>query len=112
MSFKFQTRAWSEEHATVVRGMYAIDGSTKLTVRGRYGILGDPTVSLAGMGEVPAPGNVFIMNYDDCEGAVTSLQDAGVIGRTVRIIETHAHTRNPLRQRPVHECPLLDGHDD
>ena len=104
---KFESRGWRDDHATVERGTYP-DGTTKLTIRGRYGqILGVATVSLDDIGEYPSAGHVFVPDYGDTEGAKDSLQNAGIIGRTARIIETSTHTRDPLRRRPVHECKLL-----
>ncbi len=108
---RFHTKIWSDDRATVRRGTYP-DGSTKLTVIGRRGdVLCDATICLAQLGEWPANGNVFIRAYSDTTGGLEALQDAGVIGRTTRIIETGTHTRDPLLRRPVHECPLvsLDG---
>lgn len=103
---QFHTKNWRDDHASVTRGTYS-DGTTKLTVRGRYNqILCDATISLADL-ERPDSGNVFIMNWGDNEGVLRALQDAGVVGRTERIIETSLLTRNPLSKRPVHECKLL-----
>lgn len=107
-TMQFRTKNWADDHATVRRGTYS-DGSTKLTVIGRRGdILCDATVCLAQLGEWPKDGNVFIRAYGDTLGALEALQDAGVIGRTIRIIETGANTRDPLLRRAVHECALLN----
>jgi hypothetical protein len=104
---KFWTKNWHDDHATVRRGSYP-DGTTKLTVLGRYSqILCDATISLEQMGEYPDVGCVFLPAYGDTEGVLQALQDAGIVGRTNRIIQTSTHTRDPLKARPVHECPLL-----
>ena len=104
---KFNTRNWHDEHAKVTASQYP-DGSTKLTVAGRRGeILCVPTVCLQDFGEWPADGYVFIADYGGNEGALVSLQDSGVLGRTSRIIDTAVSTRDPLRRRAVHECKLL-----
>jgi hypothetical protein len=104
----FRTQNWFDDHATIRRGTYS-DASTKLTVLGRRGeILCDATICLTQLGEWPADGNVFIRAYGDTTGVLESLQDAGVIGRTIRIIETGTHTRDPLLRRAVHECRLLN----
>jgi len=104
---KFVVKNYNENHATVRRGTYP-DGSTKLTVVGRYGqVLCDATVCLQDIGEYPQEGSVFIREYEDTEGSLRALQDAGVIGRTQRIIDTKTGTCDPLRSRPVHECRLL-----
>lgn len=105
---RFHTKLWFDDHATVRRDTYS-DGSTKLTVVGRRGeILCDATVCLSDVGEWPADSNVFIRAYGDNVGVLEALQDAGVVGRTVRIIEVGTHTRDPLLRRAVHECPLLN----
>lgn len=104
---KFSSKNWRDDHATVRSGTYP-DGTTKLTVWGRYNrILCDATVSLDDMGEYPSDGHVLIRDYGDTEGVLRALQDAGVVGRTKRIIETGTHTRDPLLRRAVHEVPLL-----
>lgn len=104
---KFQTQHWHDDHASVRVGTYP-DGSPKMTVLDRYKrILCDVTVSLDDMGEYPAPGHVFVRDYGDGEGVLRCLQNAGVLGRTKRIIETGVHTRDPLLRRAVHEVPLL-----
>lgn len=104
---KFRVKNWHDDHATVRRGTYP-DGSTKLTVVGRYGqILCNATVCLDQIGEYPAEGSVFVPAYGESEGVLETLQDNGVLGRTNRIIETGIHTRDPLLRRAVHECKLL-----
>ncbi len=104
---KFRAKNWQDDHATVRVGTYH-DGSTKLTILGRYGqILCDATVCLSDMNESPAAGNVFIRDYGDTIGVKDTLQDAGVISTTKRIVETGTHTRDPLLRRAVHECKLL-----
>lgn len=108
MTFQLRAKIWRDNYVTVRTGTYP-DGSTKLTLIGRYGqILCDATVSLVDMGEVPPPGSVFLRNYGDTEGVLKGLQDAGVLGATDRIIETGTHTRDPLLRRPVHQCKLLN----
>ena len=105
---KFHTQNYYDDHATVRRSGSYPDGSTKLEVTGRYGgVLCVPTVCLRDIGEEPAPGCVFIAEYGTTAGSLVALQDAGVVGRTRRIIETSIHTRDPLARRPVHEVPLL-----
>lgn len=104
---KFYAKNYRDDYATVTRAKYP-DGSDKLFVNSRYGqILCVPTVCLADMNEQPAPGCVFVPNYGSNEGVLRALQDAGVVGTTVRIIETGTHTRDPLLRRPVHEVRLL-----
>lgn len=104
---KFVVKKYNENHATVRRGTYP-DGSTKLTVIGRYGqVICDATVCLQDMGEYPENGSVFIRDYGDTQGALRALQDAGVIGKTQRVIDSSSRTCDPLTRRPVHECRLL-----
>ena len=104
---KFWAKNWQDDHATVRASTYK-DGTTKLTIFGRRGqILCDATVCLSDMNESPAEGCVFIRDYGDTVGVKDALQAAGVLGTTRRIIETGAHTRDPLLRRAVHECPLI-----
>lgn len=105
---KFYTKHWHEGLATVARGAHP-DGSTKLTVKDRYGsVICDATICLRDLGELPANGNVFIPDWGDNEGVLRALQYGGVIGRTKRTIETAVGTRDPLTRRAVHECQLLE----
>jgi hypothetical protein len=107
MPFPFNAKNWQDDHASVRTAAYP-DGSTKLTILGRYGqILCNATVCLADIGEEPAAGHVFIPDYGDNAGVKDTLQNAGILGRTSRIVETQIHTRDPLQRRPVHECKLL-----
>jgi hypothetical protein len=112
MKMKFHSEQYHDDHASVTLGEYP-DGTTKLTIRNRYGsIMCDATVCLSDYAEEPAPGCVFIRSWGDNEGVLYALQQAGVIGRTLRTIETSHLTRDPLRQRLTHECRLLLGEED
>lgn len=104
---RFQSKNYCDDHATVEVGAYP-DGSTKLIMRGRYRQVMCVATVCGIPGETPAPGCVFIPDYGELQGALRSLQDNGVVGRTNRIIETGVHTRDPLSRRPVHEVKLLN----
>lgn len=104
---KFQSQNYHDEHAAVETGAYP-DGTTKLTVRGRYRQVLCVATVYGIPNEQPAAGHVFIREYGDTAGVLRSLQDSGVVGRTNRIIETAVQTRDPLRSRPVHEVKLLN----
>ena len=58
-----------------------------------------PTVSLAGYGERPAEGNVFIKDWSENEGTLAALQAAGIIGAPVREVKAGFAI--------AYECPLL-----
>jgi hypothetical protein len=102
---KFYTKNYSDDRAIIVREQYP-DGTVKLAIHGKQFVC-VPTICLRDLNEQPAPGCVFIADYGTNEGALSALQEAGVVGWTDRIIETGTHTRDPLRRRPVHEVRLL-----
>jgi hypothetical protein len=85
------------------------DGSAKLTVLDRYGRVDcEATVCLRDSGEKPRPGHVFVREWGESTGMLHALQNAGVIGRTERVLQMSAHTADPLSPRVVHECRLLN----
>lgn len=103
----FRTQNYNDHYAKVSRSKYP-DGSIKLTVIGRYGQpLCVPTVCLRDLGETPQHGYVFIAEYGETAGSLHALQNAGVIARTNRVIDTATRTTDPLQRRAVHECRLL-----
>lgn len=109
MSFTLRTSNWHDNYATIREGTYP-DGSTKLTVVNRYNrIMCDVTISLLDMGETPAEGCVFMRGYGDTQEVFRELQKLGVVGTTIRVIETGRHTRDPLLRRAVYECKLLNS---
>lgn len=102
---KFHTAQWREDRASVQRSTYRADGSTSLIIKDRYGaVLCDATVCLADYTEIPARGHVFIRDWGDNQGVLHALQEAGVIGRTLRTIRTGILKPDECL---VHECELL-----
>lgn len=97
----FRTTYCKADQAIVERGQYP-DGSTSLVVKNAVGEpLVTATVSLEYYGEKPDEGNVFIKGWGDAEGSFQALHKAGIVGNSVRIIET-----GPYRM-DTYECPLL-----
>ena len=102
---KFHTKQWHEDHASVQRSAYG-DGSTSLIVKGRWGqVLCDATICLSDYRQQPQRGNVFIRDWGDNEGVLYALQDAGIVGRTLRTLPSG--TVKGV-ERLVHECQLLE----
>jgi hypothetical protein len=114
---KFHTKVYRDDAAAVQRGTYGTDGSTKLTVIGRYGqVLCDATVCMADRRIHPREGYVFIRDWGDNEGVLRALQSAGVIGPTMKTHPSGIAMPNGPQQvadgtlrfeHIIHECRLL-----
>ncbi len=90
--------------ADLRKGRYG-DGSIALQATSEYGEpLCKPTVCLIDYGEKPAAGNVFVRDYGENEGMLKALQDAGIIGTTVREV--------PYGFVTAYECPLIGEIDE
>lgn len=63
-----------------------------------------PTVCLAQYGEIPAEGNVFIKDWEENEGILKGLQEAGIVGDVVREV--------PAGFATAYEVPFLLSPDD
>lgn len=85
------------EAVNVARATYP-NGSTALVLIGDDGSrVGVATIAID---ELPSAGNVFIKDWNENTGILTSLQRAGIVGPVIRSI--------PAGFVTVHEVELLD----
>jgi hypothetical protein len=84
-SFYIRTR-YLDDHAVLFKGRYA-DGSTALRLLSDIGEpLSTPTVCMVDYEAKPEEGNVFVKDWAENEGMLHALQNAGIVGPTIREI--------------------------
>lgn len=94
------TTTYCNERAIVEQHKYN-DGSTALIIKALYDgdHLSTATVCMAGSGEKPADGNVFIKDWSENTGTLKCLIDQKVIGEPVRTVQAGFSK--------AYECKLL-----
>jgi hypothetical protein len=97
----FHTRFCDETAAVIRKGQYH-DGSIALRVFDQFGEpLTTATVCMSAYDQTPHEGCVFIKEHGENEGVLAALQDAGVVGPTLRTLDA------AMVDDYAHECRLL-----
>lgn len=102
----FKTRYCNEPQAVLKKGLYH-DGSIALQIFDQFGeVLTTATVCMSAYNQTPEEGCVFIKEHGENEGTLAALQDAGIVGPSLRTLDA------PRVRDYCHECRLLAEVDE